>query len=251
MINQTLKSIGLTDGEIKVYLALLETGSSSIGIIIKKSNVSGSKTYEVLDRLANKGLITTIIKNNTKHFEASSPNKIINYLEDKSTQIEEEKINAQKIIPELILKQKSTNKSEAKIFTGWEGLKTANEDIINTLKKGEEWLSMGLSQQPESWEIHFTKRQVVRAKKGIIHKHLINEKYKSLYLQRKHLPHTEFRFLPESLEMPTSTEIYADKIIIFILTKENPMAILIKNIEVANSFRKYFYVMWKSAKKIK
>ena len=46
-------------------------------------------------------------------------------------------------IPDLILKQKSAKIAEAKIYTGWEGIKTANEDIINTLKKGEEWLSMG------------------------------------------------------------------------------------------------------------
>jgi len=49
MIKQSLKSIGLTDGEIKIYLALLEIGSSSIGNIIKKSKISGSKTYEVLE----------------------------------------------------------------------------------------------------------------------------------------------------------------------------------------------------------
>ena len=78
----------------------------------------------------------------------------------------------------MILKQQQTRKSIAKIFTGWEGLKTANEDIIQTLKKGEEWLSMGLTEQPESWEIYFTKRQEARSKKGIVHKHLLNEKYR-------------------------------------------------------------------------
>jgi len=248
MINQTLQQIGLTQGEIKVYLALLELGSSSIGIIIKKSGISGSKTYEVLDRLANKGLISSITKNNIKYFEASSPERILDYLKDKQNKIKQEEIEIQKIIPDLILKQKSVKKTEAKIFTGWEGIKTANEDIIQTLKKGEEWLSMGLTEQPESWEIYFTKKQKIRAQKGIIHKHLLNEKYKSLYEQRKKLPHTQFRFLPKELEMPTSTEIYSNKVIIFILLKENPIAIMIENKQVAESFRKYFNLLWNQAK---
>ena len=127
-------------------------------------------------------------------------------------------------------------------------MKTANEDIISSLKRGEEWLSMGLTKQPVSWEIYFTKRQGVRAEKGIVHKHLLNEKYKSLYQKRKRLPHTEFRFLPKEIEMPTSIEIYGEKVLIFILLQEDPLAIMIHSKAASDSFRKYFYVLWKSAK---
>ncbi len=249
MVKQALKQIGLTEGEIKIYLALLDIGSSSVGRIIKTSGISGSKTYEVLDRLLNKGLVASVIKNNVKHFEASSPERILSYLDEKGEEIKKEKIEVQKIIPDLILKQKGTRKSEAKIFTGWEGMKTANEDILQTLKKGEEWLSMGLTEQPESWEIYFTKKQEERAKKGIVHRQLLNEKYKSLYENRKKLVHTMFRFLPQDFEMPTSIEIYGSKVLIFILVKESPMVIMIESKEVADSFRKYFELMWKSAKK--
>jgi len=248
MITEALKKIGLTQGEIKVYLALLEIGSSSIGEIIKKSKVSGSKTYEVLDRLIDKGLVSSIIKNNVKHFEAASPEKILDYLEDKKQNIDIERIQIQKIIPDLILKQKSTKKSEVRVFTGWEGLKTAEEYILSSLDRGDEWLSMGLTSQPKEWEIYFDKKQVERSDKGIIHKHLLNKKYKSLYENRKHLPHTEFRFLPEHMEMPTSTEVFKNSVLIFILIKESPMAIIIENESVAESFRKYFYIMWKSVK---
>lgn len=249
MVENILKEIGLTNGEIKVYLALFNLGSSSTGNITKLSKVSGSKVYEVLERLIEKGLVSFTMKNGVKYFEASSPNKIINYLDDKSRQINKEKRKALKIIPELLLKQKKIIKSEAKIYNGWEGIKTANEDIINSLKKGEEWLSMGLTEQPKSWEIYFNQKQKERAKRGIIHKHLLNKKYSSLYKERKQLPHTQFRFLPKELEMPTSIEIYNHKILIFILVKENPLAIMIENKVVAESFKKYFNLLWKISKK--
>ncbi|PIN75089.1 hypothetical protein COV18_05020 [Candidatus Woesearchaeota archaeon CG10_big_fil_rev_8_21_14_0_10_37_12] len=248
MINQALQRIGLTDGEIKVYLALLELGSTSTGKLTKKSGISGSKVYEVLDRLMNKGLASFIIKNGVKYFEATRPERLLDYLDEKESEIEKEKEEVQKILPQLLLKQKSAQESVAKIFTGWEGIKTANEDIIQTLKKGEEWLSMGLTEQPKSWELYFTKRQETRSKKGIKLKHLLNEKYKALYKERKKLPYSEYRFLPKSFEMPTSTEIYKDKVLILILAKESPMAIMIKNKAVAESFRKYFYALWEKMK---
>ncbi|MDD5133031.1 MAG: helix-turn-helix domain-containing protein [Candidatus Nanoarchaeia archaeon] len=248
MIETTLKKIGLTEGEIKVYLSLLELGASSTGKIIKKSGISGSKVYEVLDRLANKGLVSLTTKNGVKYFEASSPTKILEYLEEQKEDIDKEKQEIQKIIPELILKQKNAPKSEVKVYTGWEGMKTVNEDIISSLKKGEEWLSMGLTEQPESWEVYFTQKQKERAKKGIKHKHLLNEKYKSLYKKRKLIPNTEFRFLSKDFEMPISTEIYKNKLAIFILLKEAPTTIVIESKVVAESFRKYFYLFWKTAK---
>ncbi|MBN2052750.1 helix-turn-helix domain-containing protein [Candidatus Woesearchaeota archaeon] len=248
MFNDALRKIGLTDGEIKIYLSLLDTGSSSTGKIIKKSGISGSKTYEVLDRLIKKGLASFVVKNGVKYFEASPPNKILDYLMEKEQEIQEEKITVQKIIPKLLLKQNSSKQSEVKVFTGFDGLKTANEDIINTLKKGEEWLSMGLSEQPASWENYFNKRQIERAKKGIKHRHLLNEKYKSLYAKRKKLPFTEFKFLPHNFEMPTSTEIYKNKVLIFILIEADPVAIMIESKAVADSFRKYFEHIWETVK---
>lgn len=249
MIERTLQKIGLTDGEIKVYLSLLELGTSSTGKITKKSGISGSKVYEVLDRLANKGLVNFVTKNGVKYFEASTPTKILEYLDEKKEDIDNEKRDIQKIIPELILKQQYAAKSEVKVYTGWEGMKTVNEDIILSLKKGDEWLSMGLTEQPESWEIYFNTKQKIRADKGIVHKQLLNEIYKSLYRKRKSLPYTEFRFLSKDFEMPISIDIYNDKLAIFILLKEAPTTIVIDSKVVAESFRKYFYVFWNTAKK--
>ena len=249
MLSDSLREIGLTDGEIRVYVGLLELGSSATGAITQKSKISGSKVYEVLDRLKDKGLVSETTLNGVKYFEAADPTRIIDYLEEKEKTIQSEKELARKIVPELLLKWKSAKKSDVKIYLGFEGLKTANEDIIATLKRGEEWLSMGLTEQPQAWESHFNRRQEFRAQKGIIQKHLLNEKYTSLHTKRKMLPHTEFRFLPKELEMPTSTEIYRNKVIIMVMTPENPMAILIESEEVAASFRKYFYIMWNSSRK--
>ena len=60
MDKKLLESIGMTSGEVSVYLALLDLGISSTGNIIKKSNVSSSKVYLILERLLQKGLISQV-----------------------------------------------------------------------------------------------------------------------------------------------------------------------------------------------
>ncbi len=50
-----MESLGLTGYEIKAYLSLAETGSSTASDISKKSGVPYSKIYEVLNSLEDKG----------------------------------------------------------------------------------------------------------------------------------------------------------------------------------------------------
>src|SRR3989344_7655569 len=95
---EILRKIGLTDNEISVYLALLEIGSSTTGEIIKKSGLHSSRVYECLEKLQAKGLVSYVIKANRKHFEATNPKRLADYLEDKQKQIEDEKEEVQKII---------------------------------------------------------------------------------------------------------------------------------------------------------
>ena len=76
-----LKEIGLTEGEIKVYLALLELGASTTGPIIEKANISRSIIYQILDKLIEKGLVSFITKEKTKYFQATQPKHFLDIIE--------------------------------------------------------------------------------------------------------------------------------------------------------------------------
>lgn len=247
-IEDTLKKIGFTEGEIKVYLALLELGSTTTWELTKKSQISGSKVYEVLERLLKKGLVSSVTKNNVKYFESSSPERILDYLEDKNKEIEQEKREIQKIIPDLLLKKAISKKSEVRVFMGFEGAKAVFEETLKDCKKGDEMLGWGLTAQPESWESYFNEREKIRSKKGIVYKTIINEEYESLHKTRKNFPNTFFRFFPKGFEMPTAILIWKNKVSLYVITKENPLTILIESQETADSFKKSFELLWKSAK---
>ncbi|MHA2069961.1 MAG: helix-turn-helix domain-containing protein, partial [Candidatus Thorarchaeota archaeon] len=70
---QDLRNIGLTDGEIRIYEALLELGETTRTQLAKKSGVSPSKIYDVTNRLIEKGIVSAVKKDGILHFSAANP----------------------------------------------------------------------------------------------------------------------------------------------------------------------------------
>ena len=68
MVEISLKDFGLTQNEEKVYLKLLEIGSSSAGLLIKKTGMHRAAVYDNIDSLTEKGLVSHVIKANRKYF---------------------------------------------------------------------------------------------------------------------------------------------------------------------------------------
>src|SRR3990167_3898812 len=96
-----LEELGLTKGEIKVYLALLKISPTSTGLLAKESQVSRSKLYIILDKLEKKGLASHIEKENITYFSASEPSRIKVYLKEKEDKLKELQLDFENFLPEL------------------------------------------------------------------------------------------------------------------------------------------------------
>lgn len=242
---ELLEAIGLTKSEINVYLALLELGSSSTGKIVDKSKASSSKIYEILNRLMQKGLVSFIIKSGVKYFEAAPPDRIMDYIKEKEARIKQQKEEAQKLIPELELKRKlSKYKSEATIFKGLKGAKTAYDDVLRTMKKGEEYYVLGSGEpSPELLRFyrHYHNR---RSKKGIKVKLLFSEAGRRWADNMKGIPLTEIKFAPSQLFTSSFVLMYADKTLITVSTKKEVTLFRIDSKEVTDSFKSQFDLLW-------
>jgi len=73
MYETQLKELGLSDNEIKIYLALLEHGILNPTQLAEKTGLHRSYIYDTLDRLLEKGIINTILINNKKNYQAIDP----------------------------------------------------------------------------------------------------------------------------------------------------------------------------------
>ena len=246
-----LEDIGLTKSEIKVYVALLGLGSSATGKIIDKSKVSSSKIYEILDRLIQKGLVSFIIKSGVKYFEAAPPERIIDYMEEKEKKFDKQKQELKSIIPKLELKRRlSKYKSEATIFKGIEGAKTAFDDILKTMKKGEEYYVIGATEPSQVFSRFIRHYHIRRSKKGIKVKLLFSEQGKRWAKNIRDIPFTKIRFAQSQLLSSSFVLIYKNKTLITVSTKEDITLFRIESKEVANSFRSQFELLWNQDTKI-
>ena len=250
MNTKILEEIGLTKGESKVYLALLEHGTLTTGPIAKYSEVTNSKVYKILDRLINKGLVSHIIKGKTKYFQASPPKQVLKLIKSKKEALIKREKQFIKELPFLEnLSKKSREKSKVEVFEGFKGLKTVFDEILETLKKQDKLYTLGISPTTgpiQRYFIHFFKKQ---AKIGFKIKAIFNNPSRKVAEERKN-KNTFFKFMPEGIITPTIINIYKNKTIINTRSeKESFFTIVITNKETANSFKQYFNLLWKQAKK--
>ena len=87
MNTSALRKIGLSDNEIKIYLALLKSGTNTAYDIGNITGIYRAHVYDKLEQLMKKGLVTYIFKGAKKYFQATHPSKLKQYLEDKKRDI--------------------------------------------------------------------------------------------------------------------------------------------------------------------
>jgi len=160
----------LTEGESKAYKTLVKIGESSIGNIIKFSKVSHSKIYDILRRLTEKGLVSSITKNGKQYFSAADPRTLQTLIEEKELIIQKEKEILKIIIPQL-LAEKNSKKTENILtaFEGINGVKHLLEESLIETKKGEEILILGTPKKIVEYAGGYLKDwQKRRIEKGIM-----------------------------------------------------------------------------------
>ena len=238
-----LEDLGLTNAEIKVYIVLLELGSSSVGKIIDKCGLQNSVVHRALNSLIEKGLISFILEGKRRIYQGTDPENFYDFIDDKKKRFE-------RILPEL--KEKQSFAEETKggtIFRGKRGINEMYNIILNS--GGEEYNTFGGGTRVthdvmgETW---WKNLHVRRLSKKIKCRQVFDETIRKFgeELNKKKL--TKIRFLSSEYEQLQETVILGENVGIAIFT-ENPYGILIKDKTVAEGYRKYFELLWKRAKR--
>jgi HTH-type transcriptional regulator, sugar sensing transcriptional regulator len=240
MDTSILEDIGLTNAEIKIYLALLELGQATAGPVIKRTKLQNSVVHMTLAKLVEKGLVSFIIKGKIKHYQATDPSNITEFIEDKKRRFEQ-------ILPELLLKQRSTVKQSAEVYEGFKGFKTMLYDLIKDGKKGDEFLFFSFyTHNPDDFDNVYTfynEYEKKRKELGLKVKGIASKEIKSKF-QSRDIRNILFVDFP----VPLNISVFKNKVI-FTPWEDERVSFLIHSRQLANSYRKYFYSIWKKYKK--
>jgi len=244
MNSNELTKLGLTEGEAKVYLALLKLGSSTVGPIVKESKIAYSNIYEVLERLIHKGLVSFVKKEKTKHFQANAPDRLKDYLDKKEEEILHQKTKLSKLLPSLLSINKGKEKKlEAEIFSGFKGIKTAFAKLVEDYDKGEYiFFYTNYEEDYERVDDFFVSLIPLLVKPKIKFRAVADKAYKNSNLLKKtKVIKTKFIDFP----IPGNIDICNNKVLIT-TWGDTPSSILIHSEEVAQNLTKYFEFIWNS-----
>ncbi len=241
METELFRELGFTDREIKVYLALLDLGSTTVGPITSKTKLQAAKVYETLEKLKEKGLVSFIMVSKTKYFQASDPQEILHLLDERKRRFKE-------ILEELRLKQKDHEpKQVAVVHEGYKSFKALFNRIADELSKGDFYFAFAFKEEYYTPAVSLFLRnfhKILEEKKiddrAIAH-HSVKKHIQNAFEGNKNI---KIRFTKNNT--PLGVIIIKDKVI-NLIWGDRPTAIEIISEQIQEQYKRFFLDSWKTA----
>ena len=228
---EKLQKLGLSEKESHIYLALVKLGESTANNLAKHTSSNRTVTYNVLQQLVEKGLVSYVKKEGKRFYLVSNPNSLKVAIKEKEELVEEliSEINKMQSVPSSF--------KNVEVYEGLEGMKV----VFNEIRKAKDLRvinATGLIFKHLKWGAkHIVKDMELYGKPKVI----ANLSMKKTPLAK--FKKTEFKYLPKQAENYATTFIFDDKIIIQVL-KDKPFLIKIENKEIFDGYKKNFDVLW-------
>ncbi|HLD33377.1 MAG TPA: helix-turn-helix domain-containing protein [Candidatus Nanoarchaeia archaeon] len=235
-----LVDLGLSKNETKSYIALLELGIAATGQVAEKSKLHRASAYDALERLQAKGLVSFHLRQSIKYYEAMDPKNLLHLLKTKEQQLEE-------IMPQLqLLRELALSQSQATIS---EGVQSFTDILYSFLEYKEPILAYGIPPiAPEIMKARLSHFHGKRIPLKIPMKHIYNHNAQERIAYLNTLAFTEARYLPAKFDSQVSTTVCGDEVVLSVWISP-PILIRIKDKRIADSYKKYFDLLWNAAEK--
>ncbi len=88
-MHEGLTAYGLTEKESKVYVALLELGTTTATRLSEVTHLNRTSLYDILSNLADKGIVSRVQRGQVTHFAAANPKQLLDQLEERARAFQE------------------------------------------------------------------------------------------------------------------------------------------------------------------
>jgi sugar-specific transcriptional regulator TrmB len=230
-------------------LASLELGLSTIREIAIKSQISRSTTYEVIESLMKKGLMSALTKGKKKYFSAEGPERLMTLIDLKERELQKRKKELKAILPELEeLTSLSGDRPKIRIYDGKQGRRRIQEDISRTKNLGTIEEFVPLDDAYQLFPAHPRDHRHEMRKKIKVPERMIYTSQKGEILPRKKGP-IETLFIPiEKFPFHGEITIYANKVALVSFGRQ-PTGAVLESEDTANTLRCLFNLLWRALKK--
>ena len=231
-----LEEAGLSSREAEIYIELVKLGSTTANIIAKRLNIDRTVSYNILNKLIKKGLVSHITKEKKRFYQTTDLKNLMRPLKAKEAIIENtihELQNLRKEVDEL---------PSIQIYEGKEGLKSVYEIALKF--NNATFYSMGVTGKSLELLGYFFTNIAERVKNNNIKiKTIVNYEFRNNRFTKNKL--VESKFLSKGFNNKATTSIFGDYVAINLSDK--PIIVLIKNKSMADGYKNYFNLLWEQA----
>ena len=244
----TLKRLGLSDGELNIYKVLLEQGALPIAELIKKSGLKKGDCYNKTYDLIKLGLVEEINTEKKKHFSLADPRKLEEVAAGRYQEAGKIKRDVEALLPDIISTYTLTYHAPGTLFfEGEEAMRRVLEDTLTA--KGEVLqfadVNAFTDKYPAINATYVKRRSHLKLHKRVI---LPDNPGSRSYSRGQRPELLSCRFLPESFPVKdVSMYIYDNKISYLTLQQDRMIGIIIEDPLLAAIHRQLFEFTWEKA----
>lgn len=244
-LTKALEALNLSKNEAKVYVGLLPLGLTTAGPIVSAVKLHRQLVYQALETLAQKNLVSFVIKNNRKHFQATSPKELVRLAKQQT-------VAAEAILPVLMqLKATAGDQIEVRTLYGASGFYDNLVDITESAARTDKTIRIIGGANDRSFYETLGDRYadyVALQKKFAVKKFLIAPESAATEFKQKfaYEPGNILRTMAEGLTAPIYTRITPEMVSIEIYLRE-PIVVQIINRALAAGYIEHFQLLWKQA----
>lgn len=242
----SLVEMGFTQGEAKVYVALLYLGSTTVGSIVKKSGVANSNVYAVLTRLLIKGMISSITKGKVKYYQAVPPLNLFDYFDKEESKIKQQREKLSLLLPQFEKIQSLVPFQKAEMFIGLKGLKTAYQQHLAGKKHENLFFYIHNPRYAQESDLFYF--SILPFYKAIRQRGITNKlSLKSPWFKKVNKI-KNFMIKYVDFPIPGNIEISGNSILL--ISWDKPViSVIIESSDLADNLKEYFNAVWKLGKK--
>lgn len=254
MLQNILKNIGLSETTSRVYLRLLELGTTSARQLAENLNIPRPSIYDNLKTLIKLGLVIEQEQDNKKLFQADDVKNLSHLVKDKIANLQQQEKEIKKILP-TINAQANYLEPKIKFHHGPEGIRHALNDLF-WYDNIETLCIWPISEMIEVLGKNYlleNNRKRIRQKISIRavwpQDKVVNFKqYPFLGVEKEFF--REIRMAPKNMTWDMGYWLYADKVV-FISSRKEGFGFTVHSKDFAALMKSQFELVWPLCQKIK
>ncbi|MFH1649208.1 MAG: helix-turn-helix domain-containing protein [Candidatus Woesearchaeota archaeon] len=234
-----LTELGCSEDEMAIYLLLLQFKRAKVQQITAKTKINRTTLYNVLDKLIQKGLCSSIVESGVKQFLPTPPEKLPLMLEEKKKML----LDALPYLQGLYGGPFDVSKAE--VFQGSKGIAAILNDLLLHPEELRYFGSIALSrEQLKHVPFNFIRKRI----ESKIPARIIFEPSKEEYREQSdYYKYTKIRYLDFLKDYPIMLFVYSNKVAFYTL-KGDVVGVIIQNSEVNKAFGILFEILWSQAR---